>query len=68
MVLLQSKSDTTLSNKHTWPRLLPAPWLEHVTVTPEFIYKYQINRKIDILEDDLDLLKDMHQVSDSIIQ
>lgn len=41
------------------------PWLEAVTVTPELIYRYQMSVKglEDILESDLNSLKEIHQVN-----
>lgn len=40
------------------------PWLEAVSVTPELIYRYQmaVRRVEDILEEDLNSLKQIHQV------
>lgn len=40
------------------------PWLEAVKIDPELIYRYQMSLKgiEDILEADLNSLKDVHQV------
>lgn len=56
------------------PRIYPMrnpipPWLENVKVTPELIYRYQMNlRELgDILNTDLNSLKDINQVKHNII-
>ena len=45
------------------------PWLEDIIVTPELIFRYQVNeRGIDeVLQADLEALARIHQVSFSFI-
>ncbi|KAI4465112.1 period circadian protein [Holotrichia oblita] len=65
-----AESKTTKSNDYarqkcrSYPfRKRDPPWLEAVSVTPELIYKYQMSVKEigDILESDLNTLKQIHQ-------
>nr|ADO24377.1 period [Laupala paranigra] len=52
---------------HNKPRpiLKDPPWLEHVNVTPDLVYRYQINEKNleSVLENDLQTLKEIQQVT-----
>nr|BAL72156.1 PERIOD, isoform 2 [Apteronemobius asahinai] len=55
------------------PILKDPPWLEHVNVTPELIYQYQINEKNleTVLENDLQVLREIQQpflVNDQLSQ
>lgn len=40
-------------------------WLDNINVTPELVYRYQVNARTlnDVLNDDLYALKNVHQVS-----
>lgn len=46
------------------PVLSDPPWLEDVKVTPELLYKYQLETKelMDVLRHDMDKLKSLKQV------
>lgn len=51
--------------KEKVPVKRPNPhWLDNINVTPELVYRYQINVKTlgDVLNDDLYALKGIHQV------
>ncbi|CAH0556603.1 unnamed protein product [Brassicogethes aeneus] len=67
---MDSKTNQTNSDDNTWKskkyypsRKKDPPWLETVTVTPDLIYRYQMTVKgiEDILEADLNTLKEIHQ-------
>lgn len=48
------------------PARRPDPhWLDNINVTPELVYRYQVNARTlnDVLNDDLYALKNVHQVS-----
>lgn len=46
------------------PVLSDPPWLEDVKLTPELLYKYQLETKelVDVLRHDMDKLKSVRQV------
>ncbi|XP_019867185.1 period circadian protein isoform X2 [Aethina tumida] len=68
--IMDSKTTKTNSDDNTWKsrkyypsRKKDPPWLETVSVTPDLIYRYQMAVKgiEDILEADLNTLKEIHQ-------
>lgn len=46
------------------PILNDPPWLDDVKVTPELLYRYQLETKelVDVLRHDMDMLKKLRQV------
>ena len=51
------------------PVLSDPPWLEDVKLTPELLYKYQLETKelVDVLRHDMDKLKSVRQVGGAAV-
>lgn len=63
---LNDKQNQASDRKQKYPlRKQEPPWLETVSVTPELVYRYKmaVRGLEDILEADLNTLKEVHQAS-----
>lgn len=64
MIFLNFFPKASLSIQKKYQRRAQAPWLENVNLTPDLIYRYQMDTKsiADVLKADLNILNENKQV------